>query len=63
MAGPKQTFEVELTPDQMAFIRSMKEKYQIVDESKAIRVIMDYLMTTQNVHDTVFGQTRCLRCE
>ena len=63
MAGPKQTFEVELNADQMAFIRSMKEKYEIADESKAIRVVMDYLMTTQNVHDTVFGQTRCLRCE
>ena len=63
MAGNKQTFEVELNPDQMAFIRSMKEKYEIVDESKTIRVVMDYLMTTQNVHDAVFGQTRCLRCE
>ena len=63
MAGPKETYEVELTTDQMAFMRSMKEKFQIADESKTFRVVVDYLMTTQNVHDTVFGQSRCLRCE
>ncbi len=63
MAGPKETYEVELTADQMAFIRSMKEKFQIADESKTFRVVVDYLMTTQNVHDTVFGKNRCLRCE
>ena len=63
MAGPKETYEVELNPDQMAFIRSMKEKYEIADDSKTIRVVIDYLMVTQNVHADVFGQSRCLRCE
>ena len=63
MAGSKQTFEVELTEDQMAFIRSMKEKYDIPDESKTFRVVIDYLMVTKDVHDSVFGQSRCLRCE
>ena len=63
MAGPKETYEVELNPDQMAFIRSMKEKYEIADDSKTFRAAIDYLMVTQNVHDAVFGQSRCLRCE
>ena len=63
MANAKQTFEVQLTTDQMAFMRSMKEKYEIADESKTFRVVIDYLMVTQNVHDAVFGQSRCLRCE
>ena len=63
MAGPNETYEVELKPDQMAFIRSMKEKYEIADDSKTFRVVIDYLITTQNVHDAVFGQSRCLRCE
>jgi len=63
MAGDKQTFEVQLNADQMAFMRSMKEKYEIVDESKTFRVAIDYLMVTMDVHDSVFGQTRCLRCE
>ena len=63
MAGPKETYDVQLNPDQMAFIRSMKEKYQIADDSKTIRVVIDYLMVTQDAHDAVFGQSRCLRCE
>ena len=63
MAGDKQTFEVQLNADQMAFMRSMKEKYEIVDESKTFRVAIDYLMVTKDVHDSVFGQNRCLRCE
>ena len=63
MAGPKQTYEVELNADQMAFMRSMKEKFDIADESKTFRVVIDYLMTTHDVHDDVFGKNRCLRCE
>ena len=63
MAGSKQTFEVELTTDQIAFIRSMKDKYELPDESKTFRVVIDYLMVTRNVHDDVFGQSRCFRCD
>ena len=63
MANAKQTFEVQLTTDQMAFMRSMKEKYEIADESKTFRVVIDYLMVTRNVHDDVFGKNRCFRCD
>ena len=41
MAGDKQTYEVQLTTDQMAFIRSMNDKYEIPDESKTFRVVID----------------------
>ena len=63
MANPKKTFEVELGTDQMAFIRSMKNKYQIVDEGKTLRAVIDYLIVTKNVHDDVFGKRRCFRCD
>lgn len=63
MANPKQTYELELGTDQMAFIRSMKVKYEIVDESKTFRAIVDYLIATRNVHDEVFGKRRCFRCD
>ena len=56
MAGPKQAFEIELGTDQMAFIRSMKEKYDIVDEGKTLRVVIDYLIGTKNVHDGNCGR-------
>lgn len=63
MAGSKQSFDVQLTTDQMAFMRSMREKYDIADESKTFRVVIDYLMVTKNVHDDVFGKSRCFRCD
>ena len=63
MAGPKTNYEIELNPDQMAFLTSAKDKYGIQDESKVMRVIVDYLLTTPGVHATVFEQSRCLRCE
>ena len=63
MANPKQTYELELGTDQMAFTRSMKDKYEIVDESKTFRAIIDYLIATRNVHGEVFGKRRCFRCD
>ena len=63
MAGAKQVYELELTSDQMNFIRLAKEKYGIPDESKVMRIIMDYLQTNSEVHEAVFTQTRCLRCD
>ena len=63
MASPKKTFEVELGTDQFSFIRSMKEKYKIVDEGKTIRAVIDYLIVTKGVHEAVFGKRRCFRCD
>lgn len=63
MAGEKEVYEIRLNADQMAFIRSAKDKYNIRDDSKAFRVVVDYLITNPEVHDEVFSQSRCLRCE
>lgn len=63
MAGEKQTIEIALNPDQITFIGVMKDAYNIESESKVMRVIMDYLQSTKDIHDTVFKQWRCLRCD
>jgi hypothetical protein len=47
----------------MAFIRSMKGKYDLVDEGKTLRAVIDYLIVTKSVHDDVFGKRRCFRCD
>ena len=62
MSGEKQTIEIELNPDQVAFISIMKDDYKIASESKVMRIIMDYLLENKDVHDTVFKEERCLRC-
>ena len=63
MAGVKETFEIDLNPDHMAFIKSVKEKYEIADEDKVLRIIMDYIQTNPGIHESVFTEFRCLRCE
>jgi hypothetical protein len=63
MSGEKQTIEIALNPDQITFIGIMKDAYNIESESKVMRIIMDYLQDNHDVHDTVFKQWRCLRCD
>ncbi|MQG76765.1 MAG: hypothetical protein FI703_05485 [SAR202 cluster bacterium] len=63
MAGEKQTIEIDLNPDQISFIGVMKDEFGIASESKVMRIIIDYLQSTKDVHDTVFKQWRCLRCD
>ena len=63
MAGAKQAYEIELTNDQMAFLRSAKDHYNIPDESKVVRIVVDYLLSSPDVHESVFTETRCLRCD
>ncbi len=63
MAGVKETFEIELNPEQMGFIQSAKEQYGIASQDKVVRIIMDYIQTNPGIHESVFTETRCLRCE
>ena len=43
MAGVKETFDIELNPEMMAFIQAAKEKYEIASQDKVVRIIMDYI--------------------
>jgi len=63
MAGEKQTIEIELNNDHVTFMRIIMDDYNIPTESKVMRIIMDYIQENKDVHDTVFKQTRCLRCD
>ena len=63
MAGVKQTIEIQLNPDQVVFMGIMKNNYNIASESKVMRIIIYYLQDNIDIHDTVFGEMRCLRCD
>ena len=63
MAVQRQDFEARLHVDQLAFIGNIKTKYNIASEAKVIRIALDYLILNTDVHDTVFEERRCLRCE
>ena len=62
MAEGKEAYQLELYSEQMDFLRSTKEKYDIRDESKVVRIMVNYLLSTPDIHATVFDETRCLWC-
>ncbi len=63
MGGAKENFQIDLNPDQMEFVRATREKYDLADDGKVMRIIMDYIITSPSGHDEVFTETRCLRCD
>ncbi len=63
MAGLKTTYQIDLNEDQYQFLQSVKEQYNIPDESKAMRIVVDYLLSNPQIHETVFSESRCLWCD
>ena len=63
MAGLKTAYQIDLNEDQYQFLQTAKEQYNIPDESKTVRIVMDYLLSNPLIHETVFSESRCLRCE
>lgn len=62
MAGDKNSYTLDLNPDHMDFLTATKDKYRIPDESKVVRIALDYLFLNEDIHDTVFAEPRCRRC-
>ena len=62
MAGVKESRQIDLAAEQIAFLDSTREKYDIPDESKVVRIMVDYLLANPHVQDTVFNETRCIWC-
>jgi hypothetical protein len=63
MPKMKESYPLTLETDQMNFVRWAKDKYGIEDESKVMRIIMDYIITNRDQYDSVFTYIRCLRCD
>ena len=62
MSGAKDAYQIDLSSEQIVFLRSAQEQYNIPDESKVVRIIVDYLMSNHDIQETVFDETRCLWC-
>ncbi len=62
MAGAKDAYQIELGAEQIAFLRSAQEQYNIPDESKVVRIMVDYLLSNPDIQATVFDESRCLWC-
>lgn len=61
MAGYKTKVMFEIHPDALQMLKTIVEKYQLPDESKALRCLLDYAATDGD-WDTIFAKVRCRRC-
>ncbi len=62
MPKRKQTYEFTLNVDQMNYIGWAKRKYELPDDSKTVRIILDYVMQNRDLNPAIFSQVRCLHC-
>ena len=61
MVGKKE-YAVTFTESQYAFLTEMAKKYDLADESKAVRCLVNYAVERQGEWDSVFAEIRCLDC-
>ena len=61
MAGPKVEAVYELNPEQVDWLKQMADKYDLVNQDKALRVVIDYALSEAD-EATVFEDIRCLYC-
>ncbi len=54
---------MDLNEDQVAFLRDATQTYAIADQDKALRIILDYVLSNPGLHQDIFTEVRCLRCE
>ena len=62
MSGAKDAYPIDLSAEQIAFLRTAQEQYNIPDESKVVRIMVDYVLSNPDIQATVFGEGRCLWC-
>lgn len=62
MGGPSVEFSFELKESQMAFIKEMTAKYDLTDESKALRCLINYAIDESDREQEIFEDIRCLDC-
>ena len=61
MAGVKVKVPFEIHPDAHDMLRTVTERYQLPDVSKALRCLLDYAATDGD-WDEIFAKVRCRRC-
>ena len=61
MAGEKIDVTFSINPDMEEMLTRAAEKYELPDASKALRVVLDYVMQDGD-WDEIFGKVRCRRC-
>ena len=61
MAGQKIKITFEINVDSYEMLKTIKQRYNLPDTSKALRCLLDYAATDGN-WDEIFKTIRCRRC-
>ena len=63
MTSPRHTYEFQLESEHYELLGSAVDKYKIHDAGKALRIVLDYMVSNPEIHEEVFTKIRCLHCE
>jgi hypothetical protein len=58
----KKDYQVVLKERQFQFLSDMVKKYNISNESKALRCLLNYAMEQADKEQAIFRQIRCFDC-
>ncbi len=62
MSNQKVDTLIELNSDTIHLIKDIVKKYKLKNQSKAFRVILDYISENESEWDIIFKKRRCKRC-
>ena len=62
MSNEKVKTSIELNSDTLPLIDDIVEKYKLKSQSKAFRVILDFISESEKDWDIIFKKRRCKRC-
>jgi hypothetical protein len=58
----KTEHSLQLKPRQWKYLQEMVKKYQLSDESKALRCLIDSALSNPAAETAIFTEIRCLDC-
>lgn len=53
---------MQLKPRQWKYLQEMAKKYQMPDESKVLRCLLDYAIKNPAIEAAIYTEIRCLDC-
>ena len=62
MAGEKISVNFEINIDSLQMLEKITDKYELPDNSKTLRCLLDFVLEKESNWDAIFKKIRCIRC-
>lgn len=59
----RQEYEIELKDFQNEYLSEMVKKYDLADNGKAVRILIDFAIEKADVEAEIFQEERCHSCD